>query len=239
MSSSIKRVTVTSSVSEAIRQRIISGYYKGGESLRQEAIAAEYEVSRIPVREALLQLEKEGFVVLQPHKGAAVAMLSAEDAQDIFDARYRLEPALARTALEKATTSDFERIERALNEYVVAAKRRSSPDELSKLNWAFHMSLCAPAARPRSMAIVASLHNLADRYLRLQINTPQAKQKAAQDHKQICAAFLARDAEVLVDLLNKHILDAEVDIIVRLGELSGIKVDREKIARPPQLQATK
>ena len=72
----IKRHTVTSSVAEELRRRIVTGEYAGGEQIRQEAVADELGVSRIPIREALLQLESEGLVVIHTHKGAVVASLS-------------------------------------------------------------------------------------------------------------------------------------------------------------------
>ncbi len=73
----LKRRTVTSDVADVIRQQIIDGTYKGGEQVRQEALAAELGVSRIPVREALLQLEAEGPLQVHTHRGAMVAALSA------------------------------------------------------------------------------------------------------------------------------------------------------------------
>src|SRR5689334_19791540 len=88
----VKRDTVTSTVASLIRQRIISGEFPGGHQIKQEAVASELGVSRIPVREALVQLESEGLVVIHTHRGAVVAELTIDDAVDIFDSRLLLEP---------------------------------------------------------------------------------------------------------------------------------------------------
>jgi DNA-binding GntR family transcriptional regulator len=137
----IKRHTVTGSVAEELRRRIVSGEYEGGEQIRQEAVAAELGVSRIPIREALLQLESEGLVVIHTHKGAVVASLSPEDAIDLFEARLILESMLVKKAIEAATLADVAHIAACLAEYEKAVKNGADPETLSRLNWAFHTAM--------------------------------------------------------------------------------------------------
>lgn len=79
--------TVKSGLVELIREEIVRGIYKPGERLRLEDIAAQYEVSTMPVREALRDLEAEGLVMLYPHKGAVVTEMSPEELADIYDIR--------------------------------------------------------------------------------------------------------------------------------------------------------
>ena len=81
---SIEHKTRTQLVAEAIREKILSGEIKAGEPLRQAALAEELNVSRIPVREALLQLEAEGLVNFEAHKGATATQLSADQIDEIF-----------------------------------------------------------------------------------------------------------------------------------------------------------
>ncbi|MBI3144746.1 MAG: GntR family transcriptional regulator, partial [Pseudogulbenkiania sp.] len=75
----IKRQTLTSAVTESLRQRILAGEFADGQQLRQEALSNEYGVSRVPVREALRQLEAEGLIQIIDHKGALVSKLSLDD----------------------------------------------------------------------------------------------------------------------------------------------------------------
>jgi DNA-binding GntR family transcriptional regulator len=209
----IKRQTVTASVADVIRRRIIEGAYESGFQIRQEAVAAELGVSRIPVREALLQLEAEGLVAIQTHKGAMVSPLSPADAQDLFDARAALEPMVAGIAVRNATTEDVARVQRCLDRYRKALEDHVEPEELSRLNWEFHRAICEPANRPRSMQILGMLHNSTDRYLRVQINQRGAASKALVDHEVLSNAFASKDEVALVENLTEHIRSAESAVV--------------------------
>src|SRR4051794_34946903 len=188
----IKRQTVTESVADVLRQRIITAEYVGGDHIRQEAVATELGVSRIPVREALLQLESEGLVVIHTHRGAMVASLTAEDAVDLFEARLVVEPALVKTAIHAATAADLVKVRSSLSEYETAVKNGAASDVLSRLNWAFHTAMCEPASRPRMLGILLTLYTATDRYLRLQISRPEAKATALHDHRAIFQAYQGR-----------------------------------------------
>lgn len=211
----LQRQTVTAMVAEYIAAKIIGGDYPGGHQIRQEAIAAELGVSRIPVREALLQLEAEGLVVIRTHRGAVVSDLSADDAIDLFDARLLLEPFLVKKAIARLSNQDIANVERALRDYE-AAIARGDPKELSRLNWAFHTALLEPSMRPRSMAVLQTLYSSADRYLRLQIEPLKAQTKALQEHRDIFEAYRLRDAVETSRLLKKHVADAAEEIVSQL-----------------------
>ncbi|MCD2476343.1 GntR family transcriptional regulator, partial [Staphylococcus aureus] len=81
----VSRQTLTSAVSEALRNRILTGDLTGGTQLRQEALSQEFGVSRVPVREALRQLEAEGLVRIFDHRGAVVTELSLDDVRELLD----------------------------------------------------------------------------------------------------------------------------------------------------------
>ncbi len=218
-SSLLKRKTVADSVAEYITTKIVTGAYPGGSPVRQEAIAAELGVSRIPVREALLQLEAEGLIVNRPHRGAVVADLSVEDAIELFDARVLLEPHLVKVAIGNLTDEDLANVAAILKQYEdgVAAHREAA--ELSRLNWAFHAALLTPAHRPRTMALVQTLYNSADRYLRLQIEPLAAQAKALEEHRVIFDAYARRDAALTARLLKLHIRDAAEEIIEQIEKI--------------------
>lgn len=213
----IKRHTVTSSVAETLRQRIVSGVYPGGHQIRQEAVAAELGVSRIPVREALVLLEVEGLVVIHTHRGAIVADLTIADAIDIFDSRLLLEPFMLKKAIENATDADIEKVRAALAAYEKGLVGGASPAELSALNWVLHTAMSEPANRPRTLAVLQSLYSSADRYLRLQIDEKTAQARAMGDHNALTKAYADRDIVGAARLLKKHISEARDDVI------SGLK----------------
>ena len=94
-----KTASASSIVFEALRDAIIKGDLAIGEALRQDEIAKLFNVSRIPVREALSRLEEQGLVRTQRYKGAVVSGLSAEEATEIFDFRLLVEPEIIRRAV--------------------------------------------------------------------------------------------------------------------------------------------
>ena len=104
-----------------------------------------------------------------------------------------------------------------LTEYEKAVKGGADPETLSRLNWAFHIALCKPANRPRIIAILLSLYTATDRYLRLQINRPEAKLRALEDHRKLFAAYQSRKKGALLGkLIRAHITSAYADVIRRL-----------------------
>jgi DNA-binding GntR family transcriptional regulator len=215
---SIKRQTVTSTVTDVLRRRIITGEYVGGDQIRQEAVGEQLGVSRIPVREALLQLESEGLVVIHTHKGALVVALTEDDATDLFEARIIIEPAVVKRAVQAAMPEDMTKVRSALIEYERAVESGGHPEELSKLNWAFHLAICAAARRPRLLTILSSLYASADRYLWLQIDSPEARRRAMEDHRMLFHAFSTKNEGTAEELTAQHIGDALKGALTRLRE---------------------
>lgn len=114
---SIEHRTISSAVTDDLRQRILSGELESGLQLRQDQLAAEFGVSRIPIREALMQLEAEGLVKLSPHRGATVSSPSLDEIQEVFELRGMLEPMLLMASAPRLTREDFTVLEGLLEEY--------------------------------------------------------------------------------------------------------------------------
>src|SRR5215831_189024 len=124
-SEAIPRQTLTAAVADRLRDKILRGDLREGEQLRQHTIAAEFDVSRIPVREAFRQLEAEGLIEIIDHRGAVVAALSPDEIEELFDIRAALEGVTLRRAVPRLTDEDLERAERALEAYEQALNDES------------------------------------------------------------------------------------------------------------------
>jgi DNA-binding GntR family transcriptional regulator len=203
----ITRQTVTHQATEALRERILRGVYADDTPLRQDALAAELGVSRIPIREALRQLEAEGLVVFNPHRGAVVSSLSVDEIDELFELRSQIESDLVRRAIVRTTAEDISRAKEILKAYE-AAFRSAEVAEWGKLNWEFHSTLYAPANRPFTMAIIQRLHQQSDRYLRMQLVLTHGESRAIDEHRAIMAAVAAHDVKQACSLMRQHILGA-------------------------------
>lgn len=203
----ITRQTVTHQATEALRERILRGVYADNTPLRQDALAAELGVSRIPIREALRQLEAEGLVVFNPHRGAVVSSLSVEEIDELFELRAQIESDLVRRAIVRTRTEHVSRAKEILKAYE-AAFRTGEVGEWGKLNWEFHSTLYAPANRPFTMAIIQRLHQQSDRYMRMQLVLTHGESRAIDEHRAILASVAAQDVKEASSLMRQHILNA-------------------------------
>lgn len=192
---------------EAIRERILSGAYPEGEPLRQDAMAEELGVSKIPIREALRQLEAEGLVIFNPHRGAVVSSLSLDEIDEIFGLRAGIETGLLRRAIPRLDSEHLARAAEILERYEHALRVR---DVLAygAINWQFHSTLYDPAARPVALGIARRLHQQADRYLRMQLALTHGEDRANIEHRAILEAARRHDVRRASALLRDHILAA-------------------------------
>jgi DNA-binding GntR family transcriptional regulator len=213
----LQRQTVASMTLEAIRDGILHGHYTEGEPLRQDALADELGVSRIPIREALRQLETEGLVTFNPHRGAIVSSLSLEEIEEVFELRATIEPDLLRRAMPHLTTYQLDQADEVLDRYAVAL-RTGDVSKWGELNWQFHASLYAPAERPITMGIVQRLHQQSDRYLRMQLALTHGETRANEEHRAIAAAARAHDTKRACQLVRDHIAGAGRSLLAFLRE---------------------
>jgi DNA-binding GntR family transcriptional regulator len=178
----IQRRTLTGMTLDALRERILHGDYPEGEPLRQDAIADELGVSRIPVREALRQLEAEGLVTFSPHRGAVVSTMSLQEIAELFELRAEIESDLLRRAIPNMKNEDHNRAKEILVAYEIAL-RAGEVAKYGELNWQFHSTLYAPAARAFTMSMVGKLHQQSDRYLRMQLALTHGETRAKDEHR--------------------------------------------------------
>lgn len=212
MTSDLKHRTLSAAIAERLRQEILSGTHPSGAQLRQDALATAYEVSRIPVREALFQLEAEGLVRIVPHKGAVVTTLSLEEVNDVFDLRVLLEPRLFRPSIPALTKADFTRMDEIQKAFSAAIRARDTR-QWGTLNAEFHLALYAGANLPRTLATVTSLLQTSDRYTRVQLSTPAAMKRAEREHAQLVALCRKREVDAACTLLVRHIEAVRTDLV--------------------------
>ncbi|RZF27076.1 GntR family transcriptional regulator [Paraburkholderia sp. UYCP14C] len=189
-------------IAEALRAAIVDGTLAPGAPLRQDAIARHFSVSAIPVREALRQLESEGWARAAVHKGATVAPLSADEAREIYEIRSALESLALALAIPNHTAATL----REAAELCRAAELEADPSRYVARNVAFHMSLYAPAGRPQLQDMIGLLHRRGERYLRLKFGLPSYKGESDTEHAALLEAVERRDIATAQSLVVAHLL---------------------------------
>ncbi len=203
----IQRHTVADLAADALRDRILRGDLAEGSPVRQDAVAVELGVSRIPVREALRRLEAEGLVELNPHYGAVVSSLSLDEITELFDLRAMIEASLIRRAVPRLGADDLRRAGEILQQYERAFHDRRI-GEWADLNWQFHSTLLAPAGRSRTLALVQNLHHQSERYMRMQLALTRGESRARLEHRAILAAARDGDGPAAARLVTTHVRHA-------------------------------
>jgi len=206
--SPIPRQSLSAAVIERLRDKILSGELREGEQLRQDAIAAEFQISRIPVREALSHLAAEGLVTLVANRGAVVSALSPEEIMELFETRAVLECYMLRCAIPRMRPEDFQRAEDILRHYEESLEKDSEVASWGQWNWSFHRALYEPANRPKMLSIVKTLNVNCDRYTRLHLVVTRDQHRAGRAHRELLAACKTKDPEVAAAALWKHITEA-------------------------------
>ncbi len=204
---SARHRTVAAAVADALRQRILAGTFPAGAQLRQDALAEEFGVSRIPIREALLQIEAEGLVRILPHRGAVVAELSAAEIEEVFALRAELEPVLLARSAPHLGEDDLAAL-RALRDAYSDDLRDGRVAQWGAHNTRFHLALYRHAGRPRTLALVANLLQECDRHTRLHLSLPGTVTRAESDHAALLDLCAAGHAAAAAALLRTHIESA-------------------------------
>lgn len=189
-------------VLEELRNRIIGGDWEPGERLFEDQIAADLDVSRNPVREALQALAAEGFVELEPRRGARVATMSKERARELFEVREALEGLVAALAAVRRDDHDLA----VMREVVELGQRAAASSDLASLpalNTRFHDAIATAAGNQMLTDTIERLRHLIE-WIYVQRITQRAPRSWAE-HAEIVDAIAGADAEVAERVARRHI----------------------------------
>ena len=208
--------TMSAAAADELRRRILDGEFPAGFQLRQDVLAEQFGVSRIPLREALVQLEAEGLVKIVPHRGAVVSELSLAEIEELFELRALIEPRLLRRSAARLTAADFEQLRQILDQYS-AELRAEHVHRWGEMNTQLHMLLYRHAEQPRSMGLVANLLQECDRHTRLQLSLTDGMERAEREHAEIVRLCADGRIEEASGLLQAHIDNVGRSLLSFLG----------------------
>jgi DNA-binding GntR family transcriptional regulator len=197
-------------IEETLRAAILDGRIPCGAALRQQDLADLFGVSRMPVREALRQLEAQSLLNVIAHKGAVVAPLVQGDAVETYALRILLESEALRLSIPLLTSEDFQQAAR----YIDELETQHDYTEIGRLNRLFHMSLYSKAPNRRLLKLVEDGLNEEERFLRFNLEAMGLGKLSQEDHRAMLRAVEDRDVERSVKMLEQH-LNRAVEVITR------------------------
>ena len=188
---------------------IMEGKFVMGDRLNANQIAQSLGISRMPVREALLDLEKRGLAESTPYAGMRLVVLSEDDIKQIYLARKALEPIAAQYACRYVTDEDIKRLEEIHKEYErIVWDENAKPIDSYTQNRLFHFEIYKIS---RLNQICAMIEQLWDRlsffkliYGHDLLETAESKAELVQTHREYLDALIARDEEKIFDLVAGH-----------------------------------
>lgn len=193
-----------------LRERITSGRISPGSHLTETDLAAEYNLSRSPIRKALRELADEGLVVLEPHRGAFVAEWTTSDAAEIMEIRALLEGQGARLAALRRTDEQITALAEICGQMEKLSRDR--PDGyralVSELNHQFHLLILESASAPRLYSITKDLARAPMMMGSFQYYDDHQLQRSLDDHRMILDAIEHREPERARILMDGHLRNA-------------------------------
>ena len=197
---------------DLVRARILSGDVAADGPVRQEALAAQLGVSKIPLREALGKLEQEGLLRSEPNRGFFVRGLGRQEAEEIYALRLKLEPeAVGRAAL--LATGE----EQGTAHEMLAALERATSAQAAPANRAFHLALLRPSGSPLTTNFLERLHVLAERYVTRHLEPLGRDVRASQEHRELLQCWTARDEAGSAALTRRHLEQTLKDLRAQLA----------------------
>ena len=184
-----------------LRRRIADGAYAQGERLTEDRLADDFGVSRNPVREALRVVETEGFVVVEPHRGAVVAALDDRAIRDLFAVRERLEPLAAGLAAERATAEDVAAL-RDLLEHANAASLADDTQALAWLDGELHLRVVEISRNRWLTSVATAMYHHVHRALHS--GRGRCEPHSWREHLPLIEAIASGDCAAATEVARRH-----------------------------------
>ncbi|MCE7010266.1 GntR family transcriptional regulator [Kibdelosporangium philippinense] len=197
-----RRRGLADEVADRIRDAIFGGAYPPGSQLREVELSEALGVSRGPVREALLRLEREGLVRSEWHRGSTVTTLSAQDVSELDSLRAALEHLAVGLVIAHAPDEDIAAIADAARRM----ERASDEHEMVRCDIEFHDAVYAATHHQRLQDAWHAIRSQVHLFLltRVGLNSDGYLSAIPNEHRELVAALRARDTETALDLFAVH-----------------------------------
>lgn len=198
--------TLRDAVVDELRTLIIEGTLDPGQRLIERELATQLDVSRIPLREAILQLESEGLVQRLPRRGSVVAVLTREDVGELFDIREALEALAAGLAAVRRDPDALARLRRNLDQVAAATTRRQA-GMVARLNVLFHQDIVQASGNKTLVAMMAPLHSRMHWLFRMAAASTSDLAALGGNHAEIYEAIAGGHRATAERLTRRHVIE--------------------------------
>lgn len=189
---------------ETLREAIINGSLRPGQSLVVTELAEQMGLSRMPIREAMKRLEAEGFVTVTPHKVAVVTGLSPEDVAEVFIIRESLEGMAARLASQRITPENLASLRERVAQ-MEAEMRSGDYPMYGRLNRGFHRYICHLSGNKRLVSLLNEIWDANDRFRALFVMVPRRVAASLDEHQEILEVLAAREPDRAEEIMRRHV----------------------------------
>lgn len=193
---------------------ILTGRIGSGEKLREAELAERFQVSRTPIREALLQLEREGFTAHSKNVGSVVKKLSAAEIEETYDIVALLESQATSIAVARLKEKDLAFLKR-LQQSMQESADRERLTEYVKLNAEFHDFFAEKCGNRKLREIVLDLRKSIYRVMTEGQTLPRHIDEYLISHQRIIEAAARKDSVLAAELMNSHVLDSKKYVLER------------------------
>lgn len=202
----ILTTSITSQVSNAIRDAIVNGEYEPGQKLSEVNLSEYYQVSRTPIREALKQLEREGLVEIIPRVGTCVAKPTEKDLKELFRVKEVLEGLAAGLLAENRNREIINKVQSSVADMEKAIQEFNNKHYV-QANTTFHHAILTGADNSKLSYLLNLLLNQIpyNRYVYLTIENPKRLENSLNEHKAILSAIEKGDREQAERAMREHV----------------------------------
>lgn len=199
-------------VYESLKEAIIKGEISPGQRLIENQLSMQMDVSRIPIREAIKKLEKDGLVEKADKRGFIVKNISKDDVEETLGIRAQLESYAAYLATERMTDDIFHILQNNIQAYRQALES-GDVDKLMEHNTQFHEVIYKAARSEKLYNLINNFRDLIFRYRKPLLNNPEYARVSLNDHEEMLSAMREKDKDRVETLVKKHIMRGK-DIIM-------------------------
>jgi DNA-binding GntR family transcriptional regulator len=201
--------TVSAQIAGILREAIAGGALMPGTALRQDELAARFGFSRMPIRDALRQLEVEGIVSIHPTRGASVATMDRTEISEIYAVRELLEVEALRLSCSNLTAETLN----AAGSVLDRIDAEASVAHWGTLNCSFHLKLYSACGNVRLLGLIEAQHKAADRYVRILLSGLDYRANSQNEHRELLAACKKRDGRTAAKWLKEHLRNGSKTLV--------------------------